>query len=270
MSDAPTADFRIYPDWKDVMVYDEGDGRVLRLECDSLGGDQFQVSVPSVDCWSEETPVWAHEKRNLILARLRAARCNLCEVGQFIRTLFSPDGRFRVEIYYEPEPPFRPREEIRVLGDQGLEARFPAAGVAGVISFPSPGMVIIPYNVDGRRYQVGINTIDRTFWFPTHEDPQALENLPAVLAAQMPVRVPVSIRPKFPLAVLWEFPTCLIAVGGGIWQMIDGKTTKDHVLGAVCAIFFGACFTVPMGELRRWRNPPSPPPPTGGDGIPER
>src|SRR5450755_5125348 len=96
------AGYRIYPEWKEIVVYDEGDGRILRFDGDSVG-DGFDVAVPAPDLWVAQTPPWAHERRGIILERPRAARCTLREVGVTSVIYRSPDGSFFVETCNEPD-----------------------------------------------------------------------------------------------------------------------------------------------------------------------
>jgi hypothetical protein len=264
MSDAL---YRIYPDWKDILVYDEGDGRTLRLDCACID-PIYQVSLPTRDRWNEETPLWAHERRGIILDRLRAANCIICEVGRFVTCTGSPDGTFRVEVYYEPDERGYPLRSIRVVlnDDNFVLVDLPDAGLAGLLQFPQPGMLTLPFSIQSRKYQIGINVREHTFWTHPNEIPRPLDQLAPTLAVQVPQSPAPRIAPlplRSLLGSIAYLATCVMFVAAGAWQMIDGHKTRDHWIGALCVLFFGLCAAVPIMELRRWgryrRNPNSQP-----------
>jgi hypothetical protein len=255
-ADAAADFFRIYPDWKDVIVYDEGAERVIRFGCGSVG-QTFYVTVPDASCWMRDTPAWAHDRRVLILARLRAADCILSEAGQFVCSTRSPDGQFRVEQCDEPDPPFRPRSEVRVVINESDRrvVTLPSAQVSGLILFPMPGRVSIPFNMPNGRHQIGIDVNEETFWFDRNERPELLKHLSAAIAALFPVsRVQhASAKPKTVAGAIFWLMVSVMFVAGGIWMMIDGQTTKDRVIGLLGAVFFGLCAAAPIIDLQRMR-----------------
>src|SRR5438067_3109458 len=150
----PDPTYRIYPDWKETLVYDEGDGRTLRLDCDCV--EPYQVSVPSADRWAEQTPPWAHERREIVLERLRAAKCIICEESEFTRTIHAPDGGCRVEIYYEMDERGYLMRAIRVIrGDGEILLNLNDAAPAGAVGFPAVGIITLPFKLHGRSHQIG-------------------------------------------------------------------------------------------------------------------
>lgn len=253
----PDPNFRIYPDWKDTLVYDEGDGRTLRLDCDCV--EPYQVSVPSADRWLDQTPPWAHERREIVLERLRTAKCIICEESQFTRTIHAPDGTCHVESYYEMDERGHPIRWIRIIGtDRDVVLDLNEAGLDGGVGFPGTGIVTLPFNLRGRHRQIGINVRDRTFWCHPADEPQSLDRLPVIFAEPAPrvVDNPL-IRPRWRsiLGSLGLIAASLLFVAAGIWQSIAGRTPRDHWIGAICAIFFGLCAAAGIADLRRWIKP---------------
>ena len=250
----PDSNYRIYPDGKDTLVYDEGDGRTLRFNCDLV--EPFQVYVPNDQRWVQQTPDWAHERRQIVLDRLRAAKIIICEEAEFTRTIYAPDGTFRIESYYEMDERGYLMRWVRVLGaDEQVLLHLNDANLSGSIGFPGPGMVTIPFNLHGRSHQIGINVRDRTFWFHPTDDPQPLDCLAAALAERLPrMSADPLIRPRLRsiLGSVGLLAGSLLFVAGGIWQSLAGRTSRDRWIGILCTIFFGLCAAMGIIDLRRW------------------
>ena len=87
-------EYRISVQWKDTVVYEEGD-RSLRFDGGSMS-EPVHVSVPAAEVWSRRVPAWASERRAVIVERLRAAGMVVEEDGDGYRAVTSPDGAVRV------------------------------------------------------------------------------------------------------------------------------------------------------------------------------
>jgi hypothetical protein len=130
--------------------------------------------------------------------------------------------------------------------------------------FPSPGVVTIPFLLSGRQQQLGIDMNAGTFWFDPSERPEPLNELPA-LAAKMTTMLPPKQAPhptptlrKALTAIFWMLISLMFAVAG-IWMMFAGQNTKDRVMGALCAVFFGLGMLPPIMDFRRLNKPPQRP-----------
>jgi len=247
---------RIYPAWKDVVVYDEGPDRTLRFDAEGVAA-HFQVSVPAAARWAEKMPEWAQGRRALILERLRAAHCVICEVDHWLRSIQSPEGGFRVEFHWEPdERGALPRKAIRIILHEGnvVLVHLEDAGVAGVIHFPGPDVVLLPFEVQGCRYQVGVNVLERTFWIHPTEEPRPLDQLPSVIAARLspsPVRSRIEVAPTSRWISGVQLLGCVLFIAVGLWQGFAGHRLRDRFLGGAGALFFGLCAWFLLGDLRR-------------------
>ena len=248
----PDSNYRIYPDWKDTLVYDEGDGRTLRLDCDLV--EPYQVSVPSADRWLNQTPPWAHERREIVLDRLRAAKCVICEEAQFTRTIHAPDGASQVQFHYEPDERGYVMRRISVVGGEGqVLLELNDAELDGPVVFPAPGIVTLRFDLRRRHRQLSIDVRDRKFWCHPADEPESLDRLPVILAEPAPRAVDdPQIRPRLRsiLGSVGLLAGSLLFVAAGVWQSIAGRTPRDRGIGVLCIVFFGLCAAMGIVELR--------------------
>ena len=229
MSDAL---YRIYPDWKDILVYDEGDGRTLRLDCACLD-PIYQVSLPTRDRWNEETPLWAPSGEGSFSIGCVRPIASFAKWADLLPAPV-PDGTFRVEVYYEPDERGYPLRSIRVVlnDDNFVLVDLPDAGLAGLLQFPQPGMLTLPFSIQSRKYQIGINVREHFSGAIETKFPDLLINLlPRPLCR---CHCQHENRPAAPGFVAWF--DCVLGhlfmfVAGRVWQMIDGHKTRDHWIG---------------------------------------
>ena len=255
--------YRIYPDWKDILVYDEGDGRTLRLDCDNMQ-EPYQVYLPSARLWQEQMPPWANERRQIIVDRILAANVVVCVVDGFVRSISSPDGAFRVDAYYEQDERGYPMRWVRVIAGDAIVASFDDATLAGVAQFPVPGEVILPLEIERERVQIGINLNNRTFWFHPNERPEPLDQLrPALASLQPPPFIPPLIRPSLRSLIgsIVLLSISLMFVAAGLFECFAGHTAHDRWIGVLGVIFFGVCGATSVWDVRRWLNRRRPIPP---------
>ncbi|HEX3356601.1 MAG TPA: hypothetical protein VHS31_06425, partial [Tepidisphaeraceae bacterium] len=155
---------RIYPAWKELLVYEESPDRKLQFQCDCV--EPYQVHLPAPELWPTQTPPWAHDRRDLILNRLRAANCIICEVDRTTISILSPDNTFRVEIYSEPDDRGHPLRALRIrTTNNQLLADIHDAHLTAEVTFPAPGELILPFNLNSTRYKIAINIPNKTFSF---------------------------------------------------------------------------------------------------------
>lgn len=256
---------RIYPAWKDVIVYDEGSDRTLRFDAEGVAAP-FQVSVPAAARWAEKMPEWAQGRRALILERLRAAHCLICEVDHWLRSIQSPEGGFRVEFHWEPdERGALPRKAIRIILNEGpvVLVHLEDAGQAGAIGFPGPNVVLLPFEVQGWRQEVGVNVLERTFWFHPTGERRPLDQLPGVIVARRPPD-PVPTRVEATPTSGWssgvQLLGCGLFIAVGLWQGFVGNRLRDRFLGGAGVLFFGICAWILLGEVLRRTEPRKDPP----------
>lgn len=69
---------KAYFKWKEQMVYEEDDGRVLVFDA-PMGVTPHDVFVPSADVWTSKVPAWARDKRDEVLRTIRGV-AGLAEV----------------------------------------------------------------------------------------------------------------------------------------------------------------------------------------------
>jgi hypothetical protein len=248
----PDDSYHITPQWKDLLVYDEGDGRRIEFDAGNMA-EPYQVSVPAAGQWARRTPAWAHERRGIIIERLRKSGCIVEEVDNGVSTTLSPDGSFRVEVRQQDDYPAPPRRSIRIVLANGMEiVALDNCYPRGIMTFPSPGELILPVHLNGSTQQLGVNVVDRTFW--THPlEVQPLDSLPAWLASQQSVRPAVPWRSSPRRGRLWPILNlcgCLLFVAAGIWIVFAGSNSKDRWMGALAAVLFGLCALAPIRELR--------------------
>ena len=73
-----SAPFSFHHDWTGDLLYVEDADRSIAF--DTHPEDPFEVHVPMSDQWREWAPAWAHERRGIILQRLRDADYRAIEV----------------------------------------------------------------------------------------------------------------------------------------------------------------------------------------------
>jgi hypothetical protein len=115
---------------------------------------------------------------------------------------------------------------------------------------------MLPFNLNGRSRQIGINVRQRTFWFHPTDEPKPLDRLGAMLAEPAPRVVAnprIRRRVRSTLGSVAMLIASLLFVAAGIWQSIVGRTPKDHWIGALCAAFFGLCGAAAIVDLCRCR-----------------
>jgi hypothetical protein len=237
--------YRIYPDWKEVLVYDEGPDRMLRFDCDNLQ-QPYQVYLPSASRWRDETPPWAHERREIILDRIRAANVVICVVDGPLRSIESPDGTLRVDAYYDLDERGSPMRSVRVIWGMETVAELGEALLSGSPQFPAAGEVVLPLKIHKQAVQIGINANDRTFWFHRNERPAPLCELASALQSPRPAPKPLppapprrSIREWF--SVVFTLSVAFLFVAAGIFECFMGRTARERWIGALGVIFFGLC-----------------------------
>src|SRR5437899_3169013 len=85
----PQETYQIRPAWPDAMVYQQNDGNVLTLDSPSMA-EPPHVIIPGARSWTERMPAWTHERRQIILDRLREAGCIVHEQDDHQTAIVSP------------------------------------------------------------------------------------------------------------------------------------------------------------------------------------
>ena len=253
-----TESYRIRPEWPDAMVYEEGDARSIRFDCRSLH-EPPRVLMPAAELWAEKMPAWAHDRRDLIVTRLRQAACLVLEEGADATRVLSPDGTIRLEMYRVEDERSGLWETVRVLAEPSGDvlAHLMNYGVSDVLRFPGPGLLIVSLtDRSSQRRLLQINAATRTFRMDPHDDEESLDLLPERLGL---TREPAAlVPPRFQagfsgvLSVVTLLGSLVLALGGA-WMMVTGDTTKDRWIGGFGLLFFGACLVTEWRDRRNAR-----------------
>jgi len=257
----PDSQYRILSAWHDVLVYSEdeggGEGRKIEFSCPSLV-EPPQVNVPAPAHWAAQVPAWARERRALIVERLRASGATVHERDGDLTIVQSPDGSLRVESLVVPDDRAAAWESTRVIALPGGQvlANLTLHAVTGAITFPAPGSVDLSlHGRYGSKHRLRINTIAQSFVLDAQPE-QPLANLEPLLYP--PERGELS--PAVTASANWLVQGgsalgSLVFVAGGVWMAFGAATTKDRLIGAACALFFGVCAGIFIADLRRGRAP---------------
>jgi hypothetical protein len=240
--------YRITPQWKDLVVYDEGEGRKLEFDA-GIMIERMQLSVPMASRWQLDTPAWAHDRRDEVVGRIRDAGFIVEEFADNCRRIFSPDGSFHVEFWREDDHPAPPLTSVRIVETPGNETllNLTYAEQRGIVSFPGRGMVTLPFVHNNQHYQLGVNVPARTFQFHADEAAMSLSELAARLNPPLPPPASLATRRIGPVI---QLIICLVFVVAGIWMAFVRHSVKDRWIGAMASLFFAACAVAPLSDLR--------------------
>ena len=244
-----------------AVLYDEGQGRTIEFKC-RAGDDMTAISAPATDAWSYHTPPWAHEKRQIILDRLRSSGLIVYETSQLLLSVLSPDRAYRIETQWQPDeraPAWETVQITKVAGNRMI-LRLPLYSFADNIEFAEGGIVGIALQGRyGERHRLQLDVGGETFRLDDDPAEQPLTQLPDRLATKHPAptlsysSIPPARKPPW----LGDLASAIISplfVVGGVWMCIDGKTMKDRLIGGFGVFFFGAIAAVSIRTLlRRWR-----------------
>jgi hypothetical protein len=245
--------YRLVPAWPEALVYEEDAERILRFACRSLEEPPI-VSVPSAERWPREMPPWAHARRALILERLRAGRCILCEEDGLLNRFVSLDGSLAVELEHIPDDRTGPWERMCVLRLPEGErlAATTSRGTPSNVRFPSPGVVQVAItDRGGEPRQLWIDASARRFRFFPEAQSWPLSELETQLGYGLPAKPALPVKLESRAAALGALLGSLVLSAAGVWMMLAGDTVKDRLLGALCALFFAACAVVPRLRARK-------------------
>src|SRR5260370_15861390 len=156
--------FSISHSTPDVLLYDEGEGRTVEFQC-RPGNDLTAVAAPAENMWAFHTPTWAHERRTIILQRLRASGLIVYETSQLLISVLSPDGTCRVEAQWEPDDraPAWETLQITTVPDNRIILRLPLYSFADNVEFSRPGIAVIALlGRHGQRDRLRFNAIPDT------------------------------------------------------------------------------------------------------------
>ena len=255
----PTDSFTLSPAGPDVLIYDEGEGRTIQFKCRS--GDATSIGVPAADVWQYQMPQWAHNRREVILERLRSTGAIVYETSQLLLSVVSPDGSFRVECTFEPDDRAPAWETLRIFKtpENRLLAALALYSFSQNVEFPEPGMAVIALEGRyGERHQLRVNVRRETFLLDADQAEQLLAALPQRLVDEhpRPVLSYSSIKPKRRPPWLLDAISAVIApvfVAGGLFMCINGPAIRDRLIGLLGVVFFGAVAAASIQSLRKRR-----------------
>jgi hypothetical protein len=206
-------------------------------------------------------PAWAHDRRALIVDRLRKSGAILYEQDDEVTTVLSPGATFRIECIseYDDRAPAWDRLRVVATADERELVYLPLHGTHGLIEFPAPGIVHIPLQSRyGPKHQLRLDLVNGTFALDNSPQQEKLETLFARLQAQQPMAAapaPSLISPAS-RAAQWLLDSVMVMIGlifvaGGLWMSLTGHTLKDRLVGILGVLFFGACAVVAARGLFR-------------------
>lgn len=284
--------FRIRPAWPDTMVYeefapgDDGAPRELRFNC-RAGDEPPQVIVPSTALWLQGMPAWARPRRELVIARLRAAGCVPWVHEPDGGWVESPDGRLVVRVSAEHDELCGPWERItlwcRTPSGRRELAAFTSFGLGATLRFmPGDTMVFDPlFDRAGQRQRIVVDAEAGTFGFHPNERPQPLRELDAWLGHRawgpmgssggpppdpspgrscppslaMPPQPPWRRAARAVLGTIWLLAGLLLSAGGA-WMALAADSPKDRLAGLFGCLFFAGCAWLELRELASGRAAP--------------
>lgn len=259
----PDQPYSILPAWHDVLVYTEHDGpegkdgRRIEFSSPSLV-DPPQVRVPDAAQWRAQMPAWAHERRALILERLRQGGCSVHERDGDASIVQSPDGAFRVVSLLEPDDRAAPWETTDIVAQPGgAVVLHLTLYAATAVRFPAPGSVEL--SLQGRygaRHQLRVNVVARTAVLDAGPE-QSLEKLAVLLYPPAPGTAPAVLSASAhglqQIGSVLMMLASLVFVIGGAWMALTAPLPKDRWAGVAGVVFFGLCGLVPLNDWRRRR-----------------
>jgi hypothetical protein len=234
----------------DTLIYDEGDGRSMEFSCPSTI-EPLQVTVPAEGQWRANSPEWAHELREVIMGKLRAAGAILYEQDGDLTTVLLPDGMLRLEEiseYNERGPPWKTTRLVALPANEVL-AELPLFALVESTRFPVPGVVSITLMHHRSTMHVALLNIPaRTFSLPPDPQERPLSELATALVAHTPQPPPPLLRdfpPASPLIKALKhygllFSLLLFALGS-VFLVFRAVSLKDRMLFVLCFFFFAAC-----------------------------
>jgi len=251
---------RAAADALDTLVYAHAGG-AAEFGCRASAAP-VAVWIPRGHWWTQRVPAWALDRRDAIVADVRAwgaivyeseLDANCCTTT----TIASPDQTFRIECSVEPDDRAAPWERTRIVAADGeVLAYFSLHAVEGLIAFPRPGAVDL--NLLGRygeRELVHVDVSRRTFY--RNGDPAFVRHpLTAIDAILGPVRhsAAAPARPVAARRPAFEAMTGVIGVPfalGGLWLSFAGKTPSDRLAGIGGMLMGGFAARNAIAELRR-------------------
>lgn len=263
MASAPPSDgrFHVRPAWPDQMVYQNEAGQEIRFDCrDTL--EPPQVLVPLPPRWDETVPAWARgeAQRELIVARLRGARCVVLDQGEGIVSAQSPCYTLRVDQHRGQDERGR-WEAVSVVALPGNETlvHVNTHGASDWLAFPGPGLAAIAVtHRAGQQLRLQVDARQRSFRFLPDGIDEPLDRLqtrlgtaPASMAAmQAPARRAAAKGLDLVLTV-GAVVLCL----GGVWMGLTADNAKDRWTGWLGTLFFGAGLLTPLWR-RMFSRPP--------------
>jgi hypothetical protein len=174
--------------------------------------------------------------------------------------VLSPDGGLRVEWHDDWDDRSGPWHYLRIVEVASGRVQVSLSGRNGwgAIRFPRPGIVAVSMkDASGQWREVRLNAFSGGFRFEGGEVDEPIARLDECLGWRRPPAVPVSPSPL--RAFTARIGNALNAIGtllftaAGLWMAWAGKTSKDRWIGVLCALFFGACASVPLIEWRQAR-----------------
>jgi hypothetical protein len=254
-----TTTHHVRQQWPDTIVYEDEQGRSIVFDTRTMA-EPPHVVVPTVAQWAGQVPAWAHDQRDLIIERLRAAKCIVAERdGSGVRT-WSPDGTLRVdEDHLEDERagPWEPIQLVEVA--TGKSIAFALNHDARELPyFPRPGVAVLSMqDRAGLRHRVEIDANARTFCMLRMQETEAPEPL-SRLEAKLGLGFTKTVLPEPMRTALWcGFQVVLtlaslVFVLGGAWMALTAGTAKDRWTGVAGVLFFGACGVASLAEVRSY------------------
>jgi hypothetical protein len=221
------------------MVYAE-EGRELRLACTSPAEPPV-VFVPDERNWRTQVPEWAHERRALVIQRLRGAGCVLSEQdGVFTRTR-SLDGVLLVESEDVRDDRSGLWDAARVIDNRSGEVIAHVHGYRGAcdVRFDGAHSLTLSFHDHHERRTLVLDADRKLFTLDGATPDRPLVELSRALTIRpstSPVQ-PSSTRTR----ISW-----LYVVGGavltltGLWQLIFAAALDQRALGGLCTVFFAA------------------------------
>jgi hypothetical protein len=251
------ATHRIRPQWPDIMVYEDEQGRAIEFNTRSMA-EPPHVVLPSVAQWTSEVPGWAHDQRDTIAERLRKAGCVLAEQdGRNVRT-FSPDGMLRVDEDYQHDERSGPWETIQLIElASGKSLAFALNHDTSELPlFPQPGVAVLSMqDRAGLRHRVEIDAKAGAFRMLRMQEAGPPEPL-SRLDDRLGLGPSPTILPEPARSAMWCGLQAVLALAslvfvlGGAWMLLTAATAQERWTGLAGVLFFGACGVASLTEVR--------------------